>query len=155
MASLSPELQQRLNDWRTAGLSIVFTNGVFDLLHPGHIEQLRLARQFGDVLVVGINSDDSVRRLDKGLVRRPILPLVDRIVMLEALRMVDAVAPFDEDTPYELIGLVRPAVLVKGTDYAIEEVVGRDIVEAGGGRVELIPLVPGHSTSAMIQRIRE
>ena len=155
MASLSPELQELLSDWRAAGCSIVFTNGVFDLLHPGHIEQLRRARACGDVLVVGINTDESVQRLDKGLINRPILSLADRIIMLQALRMVDAVAPFDEDTPYELIRLVQPAVLVKGADYALEDVVGRDLVEAAGGRVELIPLVPGHSTSELIRRIRE
>lgn len=155
MASLSPELEAQLAKWRSQGLSIVFTNGVFDLLHPGHIEQLRLARACGDVLVVGINTDRSAARLNKGLVKRPILSLPDRIVLLSALRMVDAVAAFDEDTPFDLIRLIQPAVLVKGADYAIEDVVGRDIVEAAGGRVELIPLVPGHSTSDIIRRIRE
>jgi D-beta-D-heptose 7-phosphate kinase/D-beta-D-heptose 1-phosphate adenosyltransferase len=145
----------QLAAWRRQGLCIVFTNGVFDLLHPGHVEQLRRARACGDVLVVGINTDESVRRLDKGIVKRPILSLQDRMVVLTALRMVDAVAAFDEDTPYELISLIQPAVLVKGADYALEDVVGRDIVEAAGGRVELIPLVPGHSTSDIIRRIRE
>ncbi|MCB1221904.1 MAG: D-glycero-beta-D-manno-heptose 1-phosphate adenylyltransferase [Planctomycetales bacterium] len=145
----------QIDDWRARGLSIVFTNGVFDLLHPGHIEQLRQARSFGDVLIVGINTDESVRRLGKGEVERPILPLEDRITMLEALRMVDAVAPFAEDTPYELLQLILPDVLVKGADYRVEDVVGRDIVEARGGRVELVPLVPGHSTSDIIRRIRK
>ena len=154
MASLDPRLESRLSEWRSAGRVVVFTNGVFDLLHPGHIEQLARARGFGDVLVVGINTDDSVQRLGKGQVARPILPLADRIVMLEALRMVDAVAPFAEDTPYELISLIQPDVLVKGADYRIEDVVGREIVEARGGRVELVELVPGHSTSEIIRRIR-
>ncbi len=154
MASLDQVLEARLVDWRARERSIVFTNGVFDLLHPGHIEQLAQARSFGDVLIVGINTDESVRRLDKGEVSRPILGLADRITMLEALRMVDAVAPFAEDTPYELISLIQPDVLVKGADYRLEDVVGRDIVEARGGRVELIPLVPGHSTSEIIRRIR-
>ena len=155
MAQLSPKLESMLSKWRSQGLSIVFTNGVFDLLHPGHVEQLRQARSFGDVLVVGLNTDESVRRLGKGEVDRPILPLADRIIMLEALRMVDAVAPFEEDTPLELIRLIRPDVLVKGADYSKENVVGREIVEANGGRVELIPLVPGHSTSDIIRRIRK
>lgn len=155
MAELDQLLMAQIDDWRARGLSIVFTNGVFDLLHPGHIEQLRQARSFGDVLIVGINTDESVRRLGKGEVERPILPLEDRITMLEALRMVDAVAPFAEDTPYELLQLILPDVLVKGADYRVEDVVGRDIVEARGGRVELVPLVPGHSTSDIIRRIRK
>ncbi|MCB1187185.1 D-glycero-beta-D-manno-heptose 1-phosphate adenylyltransferase [bacterium] len=155
MAELDQLLRAQIDDWRARGLSIVFTNGVFDLLHPGHIEQLRQARSFGDVLIVGINTDESVRRLGKGELERPILPLEDRITMLEALRMVDAVAPFEEDTPYELLQLIQPDVLVKGADYRVEDVVGRDIVEARGGRVELVPLVPGHSTSDIIRRIRK
>ena len=155
MAELDQLLMAQIDDWRARGLSIVFTNGVFDLLHPGHIEQLRQARSFGDVLIVGINTDESVRRLGKGELERPILPLEDRITMLEALRMVDAVAPFEEDTPYELLQLIQPDVLVKGADYRVEDVVGRDIVEARGGRVELVPLVPGHSTSDIIRRIRK
>ena len=155
MAELDQLLMAQIDDWRARGLSIVFTNGVFDLLHPGHIEQLRQARSFGDVLIVGINTDESVRRLGKGEVERPILPLEDRITMLEALRMVDAVAPFAEDTPYELLQLILPDVLVKGADYRVEDVVGRDIVEARGGRVELVPLVSGHSTSDIIRRIRK
>lgn len=154
LVKLDQVLRARIDDWHARGLKIAFTNGVFDLLHPGHIEQLRQARSFGDVLVVGINTDESVRRLGKGEVERPIMPLADRITMLEALRMVDAVAPFEEDTPYELICEIQPDVLVKGADYRLEEVVGRDIVEARGGRVELVELVPGHSTSEIIRRIR-
>lgn len=153
MAVLSADLAVRLGGWRAAGRTVVFTNGVFDLLHPGHVAQLEAARSFGDVLVVGLNSDLSVRMLGKGD-DRPILDENARRIVLLALRCVDAVALFDEDTPLELVRLVMPDVLVKGEDYEGREVVGREIVEAAGGRVELVPLIPGYSTSSIVERIR-
>lgn len=153
MAELSGELAIRLSGWRSAGQVVVFTNGVFDLIHPGHIAQLEVARSFGDVLVVGLNSDLSVRLLGKGP-ERPILDQTARRIVLSALRCVDAAELFDEPTPLELIELIKPDVLVKGEDYAGREVVGREVVEAAGGRVELVPLVPGYSTTAIIERIR-
>ena len=154
MAMLEPALAALLEQWRAAGNSIVFTNGVFDLLHPGHIAQLRAARQQGDVLVVGLNSDASVKLQAKGE-DRPILDQAARRQILEELRCVDGVAVFDEETPLELISQIQPDVLVKGADYQGLEVVGRDIVEARGGRVVLVPLVAGYSTSALIGRIRD
>lgn len=153
MAELSPELTIRLNAWHAEGQVVVFTNGVFDLLHPGHIAQLEAARSFGDVLVVGLNSDNSARLLGKGA-DRPVQDELSRRIILGALRTVDAVAVFDEPTPLELIKLIKPDVLVKGADYGPNEVVGREVVEAAGGRVELVPLVQGYSTSAIISRIR-
>lgn len=153
MASLNPAMQKQLTDWREAGKCVVFTNGVFDILHPGHVEQLEAARAFGDALVVGLNSDASVRGQGKGS-DRPIMPEDARKSLLGALRCVDAVVLFDEDTPLELIRLLEPDVLVKGADYAGREVVGREVVEARGGRVELIPLVEGWSTTAIIEKIR-
>lgn len=153
MAELSPELATQLSAWRTQGQVVVFTNGVFDLLHPGHIAQLEAARSFGDVLVVGLNSDNSARALGKGI-DRPVQNDLSRLIVLGALRAVDAVALFDEPTPLELIKLIKPDVLVKGADYGRDEVVGREVVEASGGRVELVPLVKGYSTSAIIDRIR-
>jgi rfaE bifunctional protein nucleotidyltransferase chain/domain len=153
MAELSPELATRLNAWRAGGQVVVFTNGVFDLLHAGHIAQLDAARSFGDILVVGLNSDNSARLLGKGD-DRPVQDELSRRIILGALRVVDAVAVFDEPTPLELIKLIKPDVLVKGADYGRDEVVGREVVEASGGRVELVPLVQGYSTSAIISRIR-
>jgi D-beta-D-heptose 7-phosphate kinase/D-beta-D-heptose 1-phosphate adenosyltransferase len=153
MAELSPELATRLNAWRAGGQVVVFTNGVFDLLHAGHIAHLDAARSFGDILVVGLNSDNSARLLGKGD-DRPVQDELSRRIILGALRVVDAVAVFDEPTPLELIKLIKPDVLVKGADYGRDEVVGREVVEASGGRVELVPLVQGYSTSAIISRIR-
>ena len=131
---------------------LVFTNGCFDLLHRGHVELLWWARGQGDALVLGLNSDDSVRRL-KGP-GRPLTPEADRAFLLAALPVVDALVIFDEDTPLQLIQALEPDVLVKGGDYGRDEVVGRDIVEARGGRVALFPPVPGRSTSALVERIR-
>jgi D-beta-D-heptose 7-phosphate kinase/D-beta-D-heptose 1-phosphate adenosyltransferase len=153
MASLPPELAAQVAQWRAAGRRIAFTNGVFDLLHPGHLAQLEAARALGDVLVVGLNSDASVRQQGKGD-DRPILDEQARRRMLEALRCVDAVALFDGPTPLALIEALSPDVLVKGADYAGREVVGREHVEARGGRVVLVPLVPGYSTSAILAKIR-
>jgi D-beta-D-heptose 7-phosphate kinase/D-beta-D-heptose 1-phosphate adenosyltransferase len=136
---------------RAAGRRIVFTNGVFDLLHAGHVRYLQQARSLGDVLIVGLNSDRSVR-VNKGP-GRPITPENERAEILGALAAVDAVVVFDEETPYDLIKAVQPDVLVKGADWAQDAVIGRDIVEDRGGRVVRVPLEPGRSTSAIIQKI--
>lgn len=141
-------LDERLAEWR--GLRIGFTNGCFDLLHPGHIKLMTEARAACDRLVVGLNSDASVRRL-KGP-ERPVQDQQARAEVLAALEAVDLVVIFEQDTPVDLIGRVRPAVLVKGADYRIDEVVGRDLVEAHGGKVVLVNLVPGYSTSALVRR---
>jgi D-beta-D-heptose 7-phosphate kinase/D-beta-D-heptose 1-phosphate adenosyltransferase len=145
-------LAARLATWRRAGKRIVFTNGCFDLLHAGHLSLLHGAAALGDVLVLAINSDASVRRL-KGP-ERPLVPAAERVAMLAALECVDAVTVFDEDTPEEILRAVRPDVLVKGQDYQLSGVVGRDIVESYGGRVVLLPLVQGRSTSSLVERIR-
>ena len=139
--------------WR-AGRSgtVVFTNGVFDLLHPGHVELLEAARREGDTLIVGVNSDASARRLGKGA-GRPVAGETARARVLAGLAAVDCVVLFDEDTPLELIRALKPDVLVKGGDYAPEQVVGRDVVETAGGRLVLVPLVPGASTSAILSRL--
>ncbi len=147
--SLVAEVKRR----QGAGQKIVFTNGCFDLLHIGHARLLRQSAALGDFLIVGLNSDASVRRL-KGD-SRPINPEDARAELLAALECVDAVAVFDEDTPYELIDLLGPDVLVKGGDYAPEEVVGRDLVEARGGQLVLIPLIAGHSTTGMVRRMSD
>ena len=132
---------------------LVFTNGCFDLLHPGHVTYLAAARALGDRLVVAVNTDDSVRRLGKSYIR-PFVAEGDRAVVVAALDSVDAVCLFDEDTPRELIAELLPDVLVKGGDYEIEGVVGREEVEAAGGEVELIPFVEGYSTTDLVDRIR-
>lgn len=132
---------------------MVFTNGVFDLLHPGHVDVLFAARALGDHLVVAVNSDASVRRLGKGS-DRPIRPEVDRALVVAGLAAVDAVVIFEEDTPYALIEALRPDVLVKGGDYTPETVVGADVVRAAGGEVVIVPLTPGQSTTSIVQRLR-
>ena len=137
--------------WRATGARLVFTNGVFDLLHRGHVEYLEEARVLGDRLVVGVNSDASVRRL-KGA-DRPIVPEDERVELLAALECVDLVALFDEDTPERIIREVAPDVLVKGGDWALEAIVGREFVEARGGRVERIRVREGWSTTRIIERI--
>lgn len=139
---------------RARGLTIVFTNGVFDLLHPGHVRYLRDARCEGDALIVAVNSDRSVRAQGKGA-DRPIHPEAERAEVLDALACVDAVVVFDEDTPHDIIAALQPDVLVKGADWAADAIVGRDIVEARGGKVVRIPLAQGHSTTAILQRIRQ
>jgi len=135
------------------GRRVVFTNGCFDLLHPGHIRILEMARELGDVLIVGLNSDASVRQL-KGE-GRPILPERERAEILAALESVDAVVIFDDPTPREVITRLLPDVLVKGGDWPGDQIVGRDEVEAAGGRVVSIPVVAGYSTSAILRKIRE
>lgn len=146
------ELAARAASWRIAGKRIVFTNGCYDLLHAGHLSLLHGAARLGDVLVLAINSDASVRRL-KGP-ERPLVPQSERAALLAALACVDAVTVFDEDTPLETIEAVRPHILVKGADYRPDQVVGREVVEAAGGRVALVPLLPQKSTSALVERIR-
>ena len=131
--------------------TVVFTNGCFDILHRGHVEYLDAARRLGDVLVVGLNSDASVRRL-KGP-ERPVNPLEDRALVLAGLAAVDVVTVFDEDTPHALISRLLPDVLVKGGDYRIETIVGAPEVIAAGGRVVVAPLVPGRSTTSLIARL--
>ena len=130
----------------------MFTNGVFDLLHPGHVDILVGARQRGDSLVVGVNSDASVRRL-KGP-DRPVRSEGERVYVIAAIEAVDAVTLFDEDTPLELVEALRPDVIVKGGDYTPDTVVGAEVVRARGGEVVIIPLTPGHSTTSTIQRLR-
>jgi rfaE bifunctional protein nucleotidyltransferase chain/domain len=134
---------------------VVFTNGVFDLLHLGHVALLETARAEGNALLVAVNSDASVRRLGKGGVARPLVPEVERARLVAALACVDCVVVFDEDTPLGLIERLRPDVLVKGADYAREAIVGADQVEAWGGRVVRVPLVPGHSTTDLLARLRQ
>lgn len=138
---------------RARGGRLVFTNGVFDLLHAGHVEYLAAARALGDALVVAVNSDASARRLGKGA-DRPLCPLEDRLLVLSGLEAVDALAVFDEDTPLRLIQALRPDVLAKGADYAVEAIVGAAETLARGGRVERIPLREGRSTTALVSRIR-
>ncbi len=133
---------------------IVFTNGVFDILHPGHIRYLRDARGLGDLLIVGINSDRSVRALAKAP-DRPINPESERAEVLSALRSVDAVVTFDEDTPHEIIAAIEPDILVKGADWGADAIVGRDIVEARGGKVVRIALAEGYSTTKILDRMRQ
>lgn len=132
---------------------VVFTNGVFDLLHPGHVALLETARSEGDALVVGINSDASARRLGKGP-GRPVVPALDRARVLAAVGAVDCVVIFDEDTPLELIQALEPDVLVKGSEYTLENTVGADIVTARGGRVRHVILQDGFSTTAIVERLR-
>jgi len=145
------ELLAMRREWRHYGTKAVFTNGCFDLIHRGHVEYLQKARALADVLVVGLNTDASVQRL-KGL-NRPITPQEDRAIVLAALECVDYVVFFDEDTPLELIRALQPEVLAKGEDYQIHEIVGYDLVQAAGGRVERIPLTHGRATSQIIARI--
>ncbi len=140
-----------LEAWRAAAETVVFTNGVFDLLHRGHIEYLEEARALGDRLVVGINSDASVRRL-KGP-ERPLVPEQERAELVGALKCVDLTVIFDDDTPERLIQAVHPQVLVKGGDWPVDRIVGRAFVESQGGRVLSLPLRAGVSTSALIERI--
>ncbi len=132
---------------------IVFTNGCFDLMHIGHTRYLRAAKSLGDVLVVGVNSDVSVKTLDKAP-DRPIVPENQRAEIVAALGCVDHVVIFDEPDPLQLITSVQPDVLVKGGDWPVDKIVGREVVERRGGTVKIIPLVPGQSTTALIQRIR-
>ena len=142
-----------LQIWKGSNQSIVFTNGCFDLIHHGHVDSLQKAAFFGTKLIVGLNSDDSVRRL-KGE-NRPILEEMDRAGMLAALEVVDAVIIFEEDDPADLISKIVPNVLVKGAHYKLEEIAGHETVLKNGGRVEILDIVEGISTSELINRIRK
>ena len=146
-----PALRRRLASLRRGGRRIVFTNGVFDLIHPGHIRYLRAAKRLGDVLVVGINSDASARRLGKGP-HRPLVKQRDRAEVLAALEMVDYVVIFSGDTPYAVIRALQPDVLVKGGDWSIDRIVGADLVQARGGKVRSLPFRRGYSTTRLIER---
>lgn len=146
------DLEAKLRAWRSAQKTIVFTNGCFDILHRGHVEYLAQAADLGDVLVVGLNTDASVKRL-KGE-SRPVNDEQSRALLLSALQFVDAVVLFDDDTPYELIKQVQPDVLVKGNDYKPEEIVGYDIVTARGGKILTINLLEGFSTTNIIKRMK-
>ena len=134
------------------GQKVVFTNGVFDLLHAGHVSYLQAARKMGDLLVVALNTDDSVRRIKGPL--KPLVPLAERAEMLLALECVDYVTSFTEDDPYDVIKTVRPDLLVKGADWAPDKVIGRDLVESWGGKVVSVDLVPGRSTTNLIDTVR-
>lgn len=147
------QLVEQLQARRTRGARVVFTNGCFDLMHIGHTRYLQAAKALGDLLVVGVNSDESVRSLDKAP-DRPIVPEAQRAEVLAALGCVDFVVVFSESDPKALITAVQPDVLVKGGDWSLDRIIGRDVVEARGGLVRTIPLVPGFSTTALIHRIR-
>jgi D-beta-D-heptose 7-phosphate kinase/D-beta-D-heptose 1-phosphate adenosyltransferase len=152
MAVLTPdEASAWVARLRETGGRVVFTNGVFDLLHPGHIRYLQDARRLGDALIVAVNSDRSVRAL-KGH-GRPIVPEAERAEVVAALESVDAVVVFDEDTPLRIVSRLQPDVLVKGADWPADQIVGRDIVEARGGQVIRIPIAEGYSTSAIIGKV--
>lgn len=146
---LAPLLESR----RQNGQKVVFTNGVFDLLHAGHVTYLQAARKLGDLLVVALNTDDSVRRIKGPL--KPLLPLAERAEMLLALSCVDYVTSFPQDDPYEVIKTLKPDYLVKGADWAPDRVIGRDLVESWGGKVLNIDLVPGRSTTNLIETVRQ
>ncbi|MDX2176068.1 MAG: adenylyltransferase/cytidyltransferase family protein [Candidatus Sumerlaeia bacterium] len=147
-----PALAELRGRWRAEGKRVVFTNGVFDLFHPGHLDSLRQARALGQALVVATNTDESVRRL-KGP-ERPILPLDQRLRILASFDCVDAATPFDEDTPEALLELLRPDVLVKGGHYRIDQIVGHEKVFGWGGKVVAVPLLPGFSTTSLIDAMR-
>ncbi|HLN83693.1 MAG TPA: D-glycero-beta-D-manno-heptose 1-phosphate adenylyltransferase [Candidatus Binatia bacterium] len=138
---------------RKAGRVVVFTNGCFDLVHRGHIYLLRQAKALGDILIVGLNSDVSVKTI-KGP-DRPIMPEADRIELIAALEMVDYVVVYSEPDPYQIIAAIKPNVLVKGGDWSADEIVGADVVEQNGGRVAVVPYLPGFSTTQIIERIRK
>lgn len=145
-------LFRECNGWRVLNKKIVFTNGCFDILHHGHLDLLARAANLGNVLVVGLNTDASVKRL-KGA-SRPLTHENDRAFQIASLLCVDAVCLFDEDTPAELINLLKPDVLVKGGDYTIDKIVGADTVQQNGGEVHIIPFVEGYSTTSIIERIK-
>jgi rfaE bifunctional protein nucleotidyltransferase chain/domain len=147
------ELREIVEDLKAAGKKIVFTNGCFDILHTGHSRYLQMAKSYGDILIVAVNSDDSVRRI-KGE-KRPIMPQAERTEMVAALAVVDYVTVFEEEDPGRVIAELMPDVLVKGGDWVVEEIVGRDIVETNGGKVYSIPYIEGASTTGIIERILE
>ncbi|MGE4291177.1 MAG: D-glycero-beta-D-manno-heptose 1-phosphate adenylyltransferase [Desulfovibrio sp.] len=144
---------REIRDGLPEGYRLVFTNGCFDILHPGHVDLLQRARNLGDGLILGLNSDASVRRLGKGA-ERPLNSEAERAFVLAGLSCVDFIVIFDEDTPLELVRAVRPSVLVKGGDWPVEKIVGREVVQADGGEVVSLPLLAGYSTTALVERIR-
>ena len=147
------EAARWVRDLQARGLKVVFTNGCFDLLHPGHVDYLEEARSLGDALIVAVNTDASVRRLGKGP-GRPLNLEADRARVLAALAVVDRVVLFEEDTPLKILTELTPDVLVKGGDYREAEVVGREVVRARGGRVQILPFRPGYSTTLLLERLR-
>jgi D-beta-D-heptose 7-phosphate kinase/D-beta-D-heptose 1-phosphate adenosyltransferase len=148
-----PRAVELVTELRHSGKTVVFTNGVFDLLHPGHVRYLETARSLGDALIVGVNADASVRR-NKGP-SRPVTPEGERAEVLAGLTSVDAVVIFPEDTPAEIVRALQPDILVKGADWPADQIVGRDTVEARGGRVVLVPVEAGHSTTTIVERVRQ
>jgi rfaE bifunctional protein nucleotidyltransferase chain/domain len=150
---LKEDALRTINGLRLKGKKIVFTNGCFDILHPGHVDYLMQARDLGDFLILGLNTDNSVKRLNKAP-NRPINNENARASVLAGLTCVDSIIYFDEDTPYELIKYLQPDVLVKGNDYKAEEVVGYDVIKAKGGAVITIPLLEGFSTTKLIEKIK-
>ena len=148
-----PQLQELVSTWRSQGQKIVFTNGCFDLLHLGHVDYLEKARQLGDKLVLGLNTDASISRI-KGP-SRPLQDEVSRARIMASLLFVDAVVLFDQNTPLELIEAVQPDILVKGDDYTVENIVGHEVVLARGGEVKTVPLVKGYSTTNIVKRIEK
>jgi D-beta-D-heptose 7-phosphate kinase/D-beta-D-heptose 1-phosphate adenosyltransferase len=149
----SDELRAIVAQAKTEGKKVVFTNGCFDLLHRGHLYLLREARKLGDILIVALNSDSSVKKI-KGS-SRPILSQTDRTELIAALEMVDYVTTFDEPDPYDIIKELKPNVLVKGGDWAKDKIVGREIVEEDGGKIAIIPYLEGYSTTQIIERMRK
>ena len=150
---LSEQLDDQISVWKKEKRTIVLTNGCFDIIHLGHIDYLEKAKSLGDILVVGINSDDSVQRL-KGETS-PVVDAYARTRMMASMEFVDAVTYFEEDTPLELISRIIPDVLVKGNDYVIDNIIGADIVLKNGGKVDTIELVPGYSTTKIIEKIKK
>ena len=147
------QLKRNIAVWRMKDMKIVFTNGCFDILHHGHIDYLSKASDLGDVLIIGVNSDSSVKTLEKGA-NRPIQNENDRALILSSLQFVEAITIFNEDTPLELIKIIQPDVLVKGGDWKPEQIAGADVVKAKGGEVIIIPFVDGYSTTDIEKRIK-
>ncbi|MEQ9285793.1 MAG: D-glycero-beta-D-manno-heptose 1-phosphate adenylyltransferase [Cyclobacteriaceae bacterium] len=145
------QMLETIKNWKNDGFPIIFTNGCFDILHVGHVDYLQQAKNLGGKLVIGVNTDESVRRI-KGQ-DRPIVDEQARMRVLASLEFVDGVTWFDDDTPLELISLLLPDVLIKGNDYSIDNIVGADVVMKNGGRVDTIPLVEGYSTSSIVDKI--
>lgn len=148
-----PQLQEQVSAWRKQGQKIVFTNGCFDLLHLGHVDYLEKARQLGDRLVLGLNTDASISRI-KGP-SRPLQDEVSRARIMASLLFIDAVVLFDENTPQKLIEAVQPDILVKGDDYTVESIIGYEVVLGRGGEVKTVPLVKGYSTTNIVKRIEK
>lgn len=148
-----PSLQKQVAAWKLLSKKIVFTNGCFDILHLGHVEYLANAANLGDILIVAINSDSSVKTLEKGD-SRPIQDEYSRLMIMASLHVVNAVVLFSEPTPYEVIKLIKPDVLVKGGDWKVEDIVGHDIVKANGGEVTTISFLPGYSTTNIESKIK-